>query len=100
MQLQYYSWLISKVSLVGSDLLVDPDSDEESGVGGVIGEVTVGYLPSLQQLVACQAEGPLESEALGRAVAAATQQASIILPAIQQELVQSLKQKQDKQNQK
>ena len=67
--MQYYSWLISKVSLVGSDLLVDPDSDEESGVGGVEGEVTVGYLPSLQQLVACQAEGPLESEALGRAVA-------------------------------
>ena len=65
----------------------------------IVGEITVGYLPSLEQVVACMCEGVLKTEDLARGLAAATQQAAIVLPAVQQELVNKLKKKKQKENQ-
>ena len=92
----------SKVSLTKEEVVVDPDRREQYGVEGdeVIGEVTVGYLPSLEQVVACMCEGVLQTEDVARGLAVATQQAAIVLPAVQQELVEKLKKKKLKENQK
>ena len=92
----------SKVSLTKEEVVVDPDRTEQYGdeEGQILGEVTVGYLPSLEQVVACMCEGVIQTEDLARGLAAATQQAAIVLPAVQQELVEKLKKKKLKENDK
>ena len=92
----------SKVSLTKDEVVVDPDRTELYGdkEGEIVGEVTVGYLPSLEQVVACMCEGVIQTEDLARGLAAATQQAAIVLPAVQQELVEKLKKKKLKENDK
>merc|ERR1719153_1095945 len=92
----------SKVSLTKDEVVVDPDRTELYGdkEGEIVGEVTVGYLPSLEQVVACMCEGVIQTEDLARGLAAATQQAAIVLPAVQQELMEKLKKKKLKENDK
>ena len=90
----------SKVSLTRDEVVVDPDHSEEytSKCSEIIGDVTVGYLPSLEQVVACMCDGILQTEDLARGMAAATQQAANVLPAVQQELVEQLKKKKQREN--
>ena len=77
-------------------LLVDPEaSEEEGGEAGLV----VGYLPSLDQVVSCVSQGVLSPAGLSTALAAATQQAADLLPAVQQELVQIFKKKKLRDNQ-
>merc|ERR1711915_516661 len=84
------------------EVVVDPDHSEEytSKCSEIIGDVTVGYLPSLEQVVACMCDGILQTEDLARGMAAATQQAANVLPAVQQELVEQLKKKKLRENDK
>ena len=89
-----------KVSLTKKDVIVDPDKLEEFGEKSseITGEVTIGYLPGLEQVVACMCEGVLKTEDLSKGIAEATQQAAIVLPAVQQELVEKLKKGKLKEN--
>ena len=54
---------------------------------------------SLDQVVSCVCQGVLSPASLSSAMAAATQQAGILLPAVQQELVQIFKKKKLRDNQ-
>ena len=86
-----------KIGLRGEEsVLVDPEASEETG--GEAG-VVVGYLPSLDQVVSCVCQGVLSPPSLSSALAAATQQAAVLLPAVQQELVQIFKKKKLRDNQ-
>ena len=76
--------------------LVDPEASEEEVEGA---GVVVGYLPSLDQVVSCVCQGVLSPPSLSSALAAATQQAAVLLPAVQQELVQIFKKKKLRDNQ-
>ena len=78
-------------------VLVDPDKREED-VGP--GELTLGYLPSLEQVVCCLCQGVMTSSTMSRGLASATETAALVLPAVQQELVTKLKQTRAKENQK
>ena len=86
-----------KLGLAGDSLLVDPEAGEEREVEG---EVVVGVLPGLDQVVACVSQGLLSPAQLSSALAAATQHAATVLPAVQQELVTIFQRKKLKDNQK
>ena len=77
-------------------VLVDPEASEEEGEGAGL---VVGLLPSLDQVVSCVSQGVLSPSGLSTALAAATKQAAILLPAVQQELVQIFKKKKLRDNQ-
>jgi exosome complex component MTR3 len=69
----------------GGRLVADPGRDSSHRA-----EVTVGWLPSLEQAVACLAEGRLLPGELQAVLAAATRQAAALLPAVQLCLVERL----------
>jgi len=88
--IQMYDLVVGAcVCLREGEMLVDPSAGELCGVGASV--VTLGYLPSLEQVVACVGEGTLATQTMQQAIAQATQQAALILPAIQQCLVEKLK---------
>jgi len=91
------------VCLTKAGLRIDPERGETySPIGGggcVNGELTVGFLPTLEQVVACVEEGRLTAEQLASCLAAATQQAAQLLPVSQQCLVAELKKKKQKEPQ-
>ena len=81
----------SAVSL-GEDnqLRVDPERGEGWG-SGVKGELTIGLLPTLDQVVACLAEGRLPQSTLASALASASSTASTLLPLVQQTIAENVK---------
>ena len=81
----------SAVSL-GEDnqLRVDPERGEGWG-SGVKGELTIGLLPTLDQVVACLAEGRLPQSTLASALASASSTASALLPIVQQTIAENVK---------
>ena len=81
----------SAVSL-GEDnqLRVDPERGEGWG-SGVKGELTIGLLPTLDQVVACLAEGRLPQSTLASALASASSTASALLPLVQQTIAENVK---------
>ena len=81
----------SAVSL-GEDnqLRVDPERGEGWG-SGVKGELTIGLLPTLDQVVACLAEGRLPQSTLASALASASSTASALLPMVQQTIAENVK---------
>lgn len=83
----------------GEAVLVDPQRGEGYRAGGEGGEVTVGLLPTLDQVVACLSEGRLAPEQLSAALGAATEAAAVLLPAVQQCLVERLKRRQQEKPQ-
>jgi len=90
----------SSVVLHGEDLIVDPTKEEEykaeqTHVGGKLsqGNLTVGYLNGLEQVVGLVCEGEMKTEALSRGLSEAIHQAALVLPAVQQCLLESLENK-------
>jgi len=91
----------SAVVLEGDDVVVDQVSEEEyNPVQGseeedqrVKGNLTVGYLNGLEQVVAMVCEGELTPELMSRGMSTAINQAQIVLPAVQQCLIESLNKK-------
>ena len=81
-------------------LLVDPDREEEGRLREGGGEMTLGYLANLEQVVCLMCEGVMTSDSVSRALVSATNTASLVLPAVQEELVHRLKQKRNSENQK
>ena len=55
---------------------------------------------SFSQIVCCMCEGVMSSEAMSRALVSATNTASLVLPAVQEELMLKLKRKKHSENQK
>ena len=91
--IQMYDLVVGGAVSVGAGgvLLADPEREEGyTPGGGVEGEVTVGCLPSLDQVVACVAEGRLDPDTLAAALAAATEQCRELLPAVQHCLVEKI----------
>ena len=80
-------------------LLEDPDSEEDWVRDGG-GELTLGYLANLEQVVCLMCEGVMTGDSVSKALVSATNTASLVLPAVQEELVHRLKQKRNSENQK
>jgi len=90
----------SAVVLEGDDVVVDQMSEEEyKPIQGseedekVRGNLTVGYLNGLEQVVAMVCEGELSPELMSRGMSTAINQAQLVLPAVQQCLLESLAKK-------
>ena len=81
-------------------LLVDPSKEEEKQVKQGGGELILGYLANLEQVVCLMCEGVMSSDAMSKALVSATNTSSLVLPAVQEELVHRLKQKRKTENQK
>jgi len=88
------------VVLEGDDVVVDQVSEEEyKSVQGTLedqrvqGNLTVGYLNGLEQVVAMVCEGELSPELMSRGMSTAINQAQLVLPAVQQCLLESLQKK-------
>ena len=79
-----------------TQLMVDPDKEEEQVLPG---DLTLGYLPNLEQVVCCMCQGVMSSELMSRGLATATEVSAMVLPAVQQQLVDKLKKKKMKDNQ-
>lgn len=91
-----------KVAVAGDNdddvrVTVDPDREEERRRTG---ELTLGYLPNLEQVVCLMSEGVMSTSMVSRGLAAATDTANLVMPAVQEQLVNKLKQKRLKENQK
>ena len=90
-----------KVAVSGDDddvrVTVDPDREEERRRTG---ELTLGYLPNLEQVVCLMSEGVMSTSMVSRGLATATHTANLVMPAVQEQLVNKLKQKRSKENQK
>ena len=79
---------------------MDPSREEERDVKQGGGELTLGYLANLEQVVCLMCEGVMSADAVSKALVSATNTASLVLPAVQEELVNRLKQKRNSENQK
>ena len=80
--------------------MVDPSREEERDVKQGGGELTLGYLANLEQVVCLMCEGVMSADAVSKALVSATNTASLVLPDVQEELVNRLKQKRNSENQK
>ena len=79
---------------------MDPSREEERDVKQGGGELTLGYLANLEQVVCLMCEGVMSADAVSKTLVSATNTASLVLPAVQEELVNRLKQKRNSENQK
>merc|ERR1712107_303475 len=80
----------ASVSIETDDKIkVDPERGEGWG-GGANGELTIGLLPTLDQ-VACLAEVRLPPSTLASALASASSAASALLPVVQQTIADNVK---------
>jgi len=90
----------SAVVLEGEEVIVDPAKDEEYKPlqedlceKRTQGNLTVGYLSGLEQVVGMVCEGELSIEPLSKGLSAAIRQVEQLLPAVQQCLLESLEKK-------
>jgi len=92
----------ASVGVRGGRLVVDPDHDEEIGLAQGSdgdGNVTVGYLNTVEQVVCLVSQGVLSDENFNSALQLAIKQCGVLLPVIQQNQVKAFKRKMDKQPQ-
>ncbi|KAL3890967.1 hypothetical protein ACJMK2_003233 [Sinanodonta woodiana] len=90
----------SSVRVAGKSLLMDPSYQEEykpeedTGLTNS-GSVTVGLMPSLQQVSAITSKGEIEFELVKQAVAKCVEVCTQLYPVLQQALVRSVSEKED-----
>eukprot|EP00088_Acartia_fossae_P029305 TRINITY_DN30164_c0_g1_i1.p1 TRINITY_DN30164_c0_g1~~TRINITY_DN30164_c0_g1_i1.p1 ORF type:complete len:267 (-),score=26.89 TRINITY_DN30164_c0_g1_i1:104-904(-) len=94
-QIAMYDNLVGASASVHKDkLLVDPSLEEESSPthGGTgEGNITIGYLNTVEQVVCMVSQGVLSPENYNQALDLAIKQCGILLPAIQQCQVEAFK---------
>jgi len=99
-QIGMYDNLVgASVSLRKDTLLVDPSLEEESSPsegGSEQGNLTVGYLNTVEQVVCMVSQGVMSQENFNKALELALKQCGDLLPAVQQCQVESLTRKLDK----
>lgn len=90
----------SSVVLSEKEVIVDPTKEEEYkpdhdhlGQQRTQGNLTIGYLNSLEQVVGMVCEGEVDTETLSTGLSSAIHQAQLVLPAVQQVLLEGLKEK-------
>ena len=84
---------------MGGTLLIDPNSDELSEAADSNpdpeavseGTLTLGYLPTQEQVAALSEEGPVSPETLTEDLATLIEVAKAVLPSVQQCLIESVK---------
>jgi exosome complex component MTR3 len=96
----------SSVVLRDKQVVVDPTKEEEYrpeqdhlGQQRVQGNLTIGYLNNLEQVVGMVCEGEVDVDRLSAGMSTAIHQAQLVLPAVQQVLLEGLKEKKKAEHQ-